>query len=54
LLRRDVPTLIEQLAARPAIKNLALTTNGAVSVRELADRQRRSADRARRKHGGYT
>jgi cyclic pyranopterin phosphate synthase len=28
LLRRDLPRLIEQLAARPAIRDLALTTNG--------------------------
>jgi GTP 3',8-cyclase len=28
LLRRDLPRLIEQLAARPAIADLALTTNG--------------------------
>jgi cyclic pyranopterin phosphate synthase len=28
LLRRDLPTLIEMLAARPAIRDLALTTNG--------------------------
>jgi cyclic pyranopterin phosphate synthase len=28
LLRRDLPSLIELLAARPAIRDLALTTNG--------------------------
>ena len=28
LLRRDLPILIERLAARPAIRDLALTTNG--------------------------
>jgi cyclic pyranopterin phosphate synthase len=28
LLRRDLPTLIESLAARPAVRDLALTTNG--------------------------
>jgi GTP 3',8-cyclase len=28
LLRRDLPELIEQLAAKPAIRDLALTTNG--------------------------
>ena len=28
LLRRDLPVLIESLAARPAIADLALTTNG--------------------------
>ena len=28
LLRRDLPSLIESLAARPAIRDLALTTNG--------------------------
>src|SRR3954468_2080842 len=28
LLRRDLPALIAQLAARPAIRDLALTTNG--------------------------
>src|SRR5215218_1633460 len=28
LLRRDLPRLIELLAARPAVRDLALTTNG--------------------------
>jgi GTP 3',8-cyclase len=28
LLRRDVPTLVSKLAARPAIRDLAMTTNG--------------------------
>src|SRR5690242_13939671 len=28
LLRRDLPVLIESLAARPAIRDLAMTTNG--------------------------
>jgi cyclic pyranopterin phosphate synthase len=34
LLRRDLPRLVELLAARPAIRDLALTTNGVL----LADR----------------
>src|SRR4249920_3414677 len=28
LLRRDLPTLVRMLAAKPAIRDLALTTNG--------------------------
>ena len=28
LLRRDLPDLIQKLAARPAIRDLAMTTNG--------------------------
>ena len=28
LLRRDLPTLVSRLAARPRIRDLALTTNG--------------------------
>ena len=42
LLRRDLPDLIAQLAARPAIRDLALTTNGV-----LLARQRRSSARRR-------
>lgn len=34
LLRRDVPVLIESLAARPAIADLALTTNGILLARD--------------------
>jgi cyclic pyranopterin phosphate synthase len=37
LLRRDLPVLIESLAARPALRDLALTTNGV----QLAQRARR-------------
>ena len=36
LLRRDVPTLVERLAARSRIADLALTTNGVF----LADQAR--------------
>ena len=38
LLRRDLPALVEQLAARPAVRDLAITTNGillAAQVRPL-------------------
>src|SRR5688500_6916442 len=40
LLRRDLPSLISRLAARPAIRDLALTTNGvllAAHVHALRD-----------------
>ena len=33
LLRRDLPALIERLAARPAVRDLALTTNGVLLER---------------------
>ena len=33
LLRRDLPVLVERLAARPAIRDLALTTNGVLLAR---------------------
>jgi cyclic pyranopterin phosphate synthase len=36
LLRRDLPNLIEQLAARPAIRDLALTTNGVLLAEQAA------------------
>jgi cyclic pyranopterin phosphate synthase len=36
LLRRDLPRLIEQLAARPAIRDLALTTNGVLLAGQAA------------------
>ena len=36
LLRRDLPTLVEQLAARTAIKDLALTTNGVLLAGQAA------------------
>jgi GTP 3',8-cyclase len=35
LLRRDLPNLIELLAARPAIKDLALTTNGVLLANQV-------------------
>ena len=35
LLRRDLPKLIELLAARPAIKDLALTTNGVLLASQV-------------------
>jgi cyclic pyranopterin phosphate synthase len=41
LLRRDLPTLVEALAARPAIEDLALTTNG-VLLAEHAESLRRA------------
>ena len=37
LLRRDLPRLVEQLAARPAITDLALTTNGILLARHARD-----------------
>ena len=36
LLRRDLPDLIEMLAARPAIRDLALTTNGVLLANQAA------------------
>ena len=36
LLRRNLPELIEQLAARPAIRDLALTTNGVLLAAQAA------------------
>jgi GTP 3',8-cyclase len=36
LLRRDLPVLVERLAARPAIRDLALTTNGVLLARHAA------------------
>jgi cyclic pyranopterin phosphate synthase len=41
LLRRDLPTLVASLAARPAVKDLALTTNG-VLLAEHAEPLRRA------------
>jgi len=41
LLRRNLPELVEQLAVRPAIRDLALTTNG-VLLASQADRLRRA------------
>src|SRR5687767_3202516 len=35
LLRRDLPKLIELLAARPAIRDLALTTNGVLLANQV-------------------
>ena len=37
LLRRGLPQLIEMLASRPAIRDLALTTNGVLLARQAAD-----------------
>jgi cyclic pyranopterin phosphate synthase len=34
LLRRDLPVLIESIAARPAVQDLALTTNGVLLARQ--------------------
>ena len=36
LLRRDLPELVAQLASRPAIRDLALTTNGVLLARHAA------------------
>jgi GTP 3',8-cyclase len=36
LLRRDLPLLVERLAARPAIRDLAMTTNGVLLARQAA------------------
>src|SRR6266550_5467768 len=36
LLRRDLPSLIELLAGRPAIRDLALTTNGVLLATQAA------------------
>ncbi len=36
LLRRDLPCLIESLAARPAVRDLAMTTNGIMLGRQAA------------------
>src|SRR5512141_1921475 len=36
LLRRDLPALVAQLAARPAIEDLALTTNGVLLADQAA------------------
>ena len=36
LLRRDVPTLVKRLAARPAIRDLAMTTNGVLLAAQAA------------------
>jgi cyclic pyranopterin phosphate synthase len=41
LLRKDLPVLVELLAAKPAIRDLALTTNGLL-LRELAPRLKRA------------
>src|SRR5690348_18463998 len=40
LLRRDLPVLVERLAKRPAIRDLAMTTNGVL----LADHARALRD----------
>jgi cyclic pyranopterin phosphate synthase len=37
LLRRDLPSLVHSLAARPAIRDLALTTNGVLLAPRAAD-----------------
>ena len=37
LLRRGLPALVERLAARPAIRDLALTTNGVLLARSVTD-----------------
>lgn len=40
LLRKDLPVLIEQLARKPAIRDLAMTTNGVLLAAFAADLQR--------------
>jgi GTP 3',8-cyclase len=37
LLRRDLPVLVDALAARPAVQDLALTTNGILLARDARD-----------------
>jgi len=37
LLRRDLPVLVERLAARPSIRDLALTTNGVLLAQSVTD-----------------
>jgi GTP 3',8-cyclase len=37
LLRRDVPILVRQLAAKPGVRDLAITTNGILLVTRAAD-----------------
>ena len=43
LLRRDLTSLVRSLAARPAIRDLALTTNGVLLAAQAADAARRRA-----------
>ena len=45
LLRRDLPVLIERLAARPAIQDLAMTTNGVLLARHAAALKRAGLQR---------
>jgi cyclic pyranopterin phosphate synthase len=40
LLRRDLPVLVEAIASRPAVRDLALTTNGVLLKRHAADLKR--------------
>jgi cyclic pyranopterin phosphate synthase len=40
LLRRDLPELVRQLAARPWVRDLALTTNGVLLADAIGDLQR--------------
>ncbi len=52
LLRRDLTTLIRSLAARPAIRDLALTTNGVLLARASgsAARRRPASDHGQPRH----
>ena len=45
LLRRDLPVLIERLAARPAIQDLAMTTNGVLLARHVVALKRSGLQR---------
>ena len=45
LLRRDLPLLVERLAARPAIQDLAMTTNGVLLARHAAALKRSGLQR---------
>jgi GTP 3',8-cyclase len=62
LLRRDLPELIHRLAGRPAIRDLAMTTNGVLLAPQAAARPRArwhrrcgsSVPRAQAGYGGYS
>jgi cyclic pyranopterin phosphate synthase len=45
LLRRDLPLLVERLAARPAIQDLAMTTNGVLLARHVVALKRSGLQR---------
>jgi cyclic pyranopterin phosphate synthase len=47
LLRRDLPLLVERLAARPAIQDLAMTTNGVLLARHVVALKRSACSASR-------